>query len=210
MDKKERIQKIIYVLERSYPNPRTALEFKTPHQLLVATILSAQCTDKRVNIVTKNLFEKYKNINDFAEADLSELQKDIHSTGFYKNKAKNIVASSKMILQEFAGKVPDNMNDLIKLPGVARKTANVVLANAFGKEEGIAVDTHVIRLSCLLGLSNNSDPEKIERDLMENTDIKKWSRLSHLLIYHGRNICVARKPKCDQCNLSSLCTKKFN
>lgn len=208
MNKKETVQRIISVLEKEYPNPKTALEFETPHQLLVATILSAQCTDKRVNIVTKDLFKKYNNIGDFANANIIEFEDDIHSTGFYRNKAKNIVASSQIIMKRFKGNVPENMEDLIELPGVARKTANVVLSGAFGKEEGIAVDTHVRRISNLLGLSANSDPEKIEQDLMENTAQKDWSKLSHLLIYHGRNVCVARKPKCDQCLLSTVCKNR--
>jgi endonuclease-3 len=203
---KEQIKEVISILEKEYPNPKTALEFKTPHQLLVATILSAQCTDKRVNIVTKDLFKKYKTIKAFAEANLSELEKDIYATGFYRNKAKNIVASFRMIMEKFKGKVPENMEELIELPGVARKTANVVLSGIFGKEEGIAVDTHVRRISNLLGLSANSDPEKIEQDLMENTAQKDWSKLSHLLVYHGRNVCDAKKPKCKECSLSKICS----
>jgi endonuclease-3 len=203
---KEKIREVISILEKEYPNPKTALEFKTPHQLLVATILSAQCTDKRVNVVTRDLFKKYKTVKAFAEANLSELEKDIYSTGFYRNKAKNIVASSRMIMEKFKGKVPDNMEGLIDLPGVARKTANVVLSVIFGKEEGIAVDTHVRRISNLLRLSTNSNPEKIEQDLMENTAQKDWSKLSHLLVYHGRNVCIARKPKCEECSLSKICS----
>lgn len=203
---KEQIKEVISILEEEYPNPKTALEFKTPHQLLVATILSAQCTDKRVNIVTRDLFKKYKTIKAFAEANLLELEKDIYSTGFYRNKAKNIIASSQMIMEKFQGKVPENMGELIELPGVARKTANVVLSGIFGKEEGIAVDTHVRRISNLLGFSTNSNPEKIEQDLMENTAQKDWSKLSHLLVYHGRNVCDAKKPKCEECSLSKICS----
>jgi endonuclease-3 len=206
---KQHIKKIISILEKEYPNPKTALYFKTAHQLLIATILSAQATDKRVNIVTEDLFKKYKSIKSFADADWKTLDQDIHSINFHGNKAKNIIASSKIITEKFHGKVPDTMEDLITLSGVARKTANVVLADAFHKEEGIAVDTHVIRVSNRLGLTKNIDPKKIETDLMENTPKENWSKLSHLLIFHGRNTCIARKPKCELCKLNRICPSAF-
>lgn len=199
------IKKIINQLAEDYPDPKTELVFRTPHQLLVATVLSAQCTDKRVNLVTKDLFRKYKTVKDFAEADISEFEQDIHSTGFYKNKAKNIIAASGMILERYQGKVPETMEELITLPGVARKTANVVLFEAFGKQEGIAVDTHVMRLSNLLGLTRSPDPKIIERELMSVTPQKDWGRLSNLLILHGRNVCIARRPRCEACRLGNLC-----
>lgn len=205
-NKKIHMGKIISILEREYPEPRTELSFETPHQLLVATILSAQCMDKRVNIVTEKLFKKYKTVQDFANADLKEFESDIHPTGFYRNKAKNIIAASKVIFDKFGGRVPDNMDDLIALPGVARKTANVVLYEAFGKNEGLAVDTHVIRLSNLLGIAAGVDAKKIEKELMENIERKKWGEFSNLLILHGRNVCVARKPKCEICKLSKICS----
>ncbi len=206
---KQIIQNIITSLEKEYPDPKTALNFKTPHQLLIATILSAQCTDARVNLVTRELFKKYKTMKDFVNADLAEFEQDIRSTGFYKNKAKNIIAASKIITEKYNGKVPDNMEELITLPGVARKTANVVLSEAFHKEEGIAVDTHVIRLSNLLKITYNIDPKKIETDLMEYTKKEDWSKLSNLLILHGRNVCIARKPRCEICTLNKICPSAF-
>jgi len=204
-NKKLLIRKIISALEKDYPNPKTALNYKNPHQLLVATILSAQCTDVRVNLVTKNLFKKYKNVEDFAGADLSEFEQDIRSTGFYRNKAKNIVATSKIIADKYNGKVPDSMERLITLPGVARKTANVILSEAFDKQEGIAVDTHVIRLANLLKLTESKDPKIIEKDIMSIAPQKYWGKISNLLILHGRNICIARKPKCEICHLKKIC-----
>ena len=204
-NKKLLIRKIISALEKDYPNPKTALNYKNPHQLLVATILSAQCTDVRVNLVTKNLFKKYKNVEDFAGADLSEFEQDIRSTGFYRNKAKNIVATSKIIADKYNGKVPDSMERLITLPGVARKTANVILSEAFDKQEGIAVDTHVIRLANLLKLTESKDPKIIEKDIMSIAPQEYWGKISNLLISHGRNICIARKPKCEICHLKKIC-----
>lgn len=209
-NKKASIQKIISVLEKDYPDPKTALDYKTPHQLLVATILSAQCTDVRVNLVTKNLFKKYKKIRDFADANQEEFEQNIYSTGFYRNKAKNIIAASKMIIDNFDGKVPDTMEGLITLPGVARKTANVILSEAFGKQEGIAVDTHVIRLSNLLGLTVSKDPKVIEKELMSVSESNEWGKISNCLVWHGRNICIARKPKCELCNLKDLCPSCSN
>lgn len=209
-NKKLSIQKIISILEKDYPDSKTALNYETPHQLLVATILSAQCTDVRVNLVTKNLFKKYKKIRDFADANQEEFEQNIYSTGFYRNKAKNIIAASKMIIDSFDGKVPDTMEGLITLPGVARKTANVVLSEAFGKQEGIAVDTHVIRLSNLLGLTVSKDPKVIEKELMSVSESNEWGKFSNCLVWHGRNICIARKPKCELCNLKDLCPSCSN
>lgn len=205
MDKNTKIKEIMARLEGVYPDPQTALDFNNPHQLLVATILSAQCTDKRVNLVTGSLFKKYETMEAFAGAEPGELEQDIRSTGFYRNKAKNIIAASRVILERFEGRVPESMEELVTLPGVARKTANVVLSEAFGKQEGIAVDTHVIRLSGLLGLAESLDPKRIEAELMAETPREDWSRISNLLIFHGRNICIARRPLCGQCPLSDLC-----
>lgn len=204
----KKIDKILELLKKEYPKAKIALAFSDPVSLLVSTMLSAQCTDKRVNIVTQSLFKKYKAVKDYAKADLKTFEQEIRSTGFYHNKAKNIIASAQMIIKDFNGRVPDAMEDLIKLPGVARKTANIVLFNAFGKIEGIAVDTHVKRLSERLGLSQKRDPEKIEQDLMKQLDRKEWGRFSYLLIEHGRKICDAKKPKCPECVLAKLCPAK--
>ncbi|MFQ3675072.1 MAG: endonuclease III [Endomicrobiia bacterium] len=201
---------IIKILRKEYPKARIVLEYSNPIQLLVATILSAQCTDARVNIVTKTLFKKYKTVKDFANADLKTFEQEIKSTGFYHNKAKNIINASKIILEKFNGKVPDTMEDLISLPGVARKTANIVLSNAYGKIEGIAVDTHVRRLSYRIGLSDNTDPEKIEQDLMNSLPKENWFETTYLLIEHGRKICDARKPLCDRCVIKDMCKKRIN
>ena len=209
-ENKKRIKKIINLLNKKYKNPKTALHYKTNHQLLVATILSAQCTDKRVNEVTKDLFKKYKKVSDYAKISASEFEKEIRTTGFFRNKAKNIVEASKIIVEKFHSRIPDNMKKLILLPGVARKTANVVLSEAFDKNEGIAVDTHVRRLSQRLRLSPNSNPDKIEKDLMESTDQKDWGKLSNLLISHGRTICNARNPKCSACVLNKDCPSAFS
>ncbi len=175
----------------------------------MATILSAQCTDKRVNLVTKELFEKYKNVSDYAKADVSELEKDIRSTGFFRNKAKNIINSAKMIVDKFDSKVPDTMEELITLPGVARKTANIVLTEAYGKVEGIAVDTHVLRLSLRLGITENIKPEKVETDLMKACPSKDWGKVSNLLITHGRNVCFARNPNCMECVVKKICPSVY-
>jgi endonuclease-3 len=205
MKKEEAVAHTLRLLKKEYPEIKTALEFRDPIQLLVATILSAQSTDKRVNIVTEKLFKKYRTIEDYAYADPNTFEKEIHSTGFYKNKTKNIIGAARMIVEEYDGKVPDTMEDLIRLPGVARKTANIVLSNAFGKIEGIAVDTHVKRLSKLLGLTDNTDQDNIEKDLMKITPRKEWSNLSHLLIFHGRAVCIARRPRHDICVLNWFC-----
>jgi len=205
---KNDVNKIIPILKKEYPGFTTALLHANPLQLLVSTILSAQCTDARVNIVTKPLFRKYKTARDYANADLKEFEQEIRSTGFYHNKAKNVIGAAKMIIDKFRGKVPDSMEELIQLPGVARKTANIVLSHGYGKIEGIAVDTHVRRVSFRLGLTKNEDPVKIERDLMNITPKKEWAHLSDLLIAHGRAICAAGKPKCPECILGSLCPSK--
>lgn len=202
---KEKILKIIELLKKEYPEAKTALVFRNPLEILVATILSAQCTDERVNIVTKELFKKYKTPEDYSNADISVFEKEIKSTGFYKNKAKNIISSCKMIVEKFNSRVPDTMEDLITLPGVARKTANIVLWNGYGKISGIAVDTHVRRLSQRLGLTKNKDQDKIEIDLMKITPKEQWPHLSNLLISHGRKVCFARNPKCSDCVLNSIC-----
>lgn len=200
-----RVGKIISILKKEYPKARIALNFGNPLQVLVATILSAQCTDTRVNMVTPALFKKYKTAKDFAKANLAEFQQEIRSTGFYRAKAKNIINSAKIIVEKFAGKVPDTMADLITLPGVARKTANIVLYNGFGKVEGIAVDTHVRRLSQRLGFSKSDDPVKIEQDLMREVPKRDWGTVSYVLIDLGRAICQARKPLCPKCVVNKLC-----
>ena len=208
MGDKSKIAEIIKRLKKAYPGPKTALHFREPFELLVATILSAQTTDVHVNKVTESLFKKYKSVRDYAEVPLDSLRKDISSINFYNNKAKNIQSSAKMIIEEFHSRVPATMEELITLPGVARKTANIVLSNAFGINEGIAVDTHVKRLSLRLGLTKNEDPVKIEKDLMVITPKEDWGNLSHLLIFHGRNICQAKKPKHSECVLYDLCPSR--
>jgi len=202
---KERIGDIIVILRKSYPGSRTALKFETPLQIMVATILAAQCTDEKVNEVTSSLFKKYRKAADFASADQAELEKEIRPTGFFRNKARSIIGASKKIVEDFGGEVPDNMEDLITLPGVARKTANIVLSSAFRKAEGIAVDTHARRLSQRLGLSKEEDPEKIERDLMAIVPKKDWLDFNYMLVNHGRKTCQARKALCPQCQLKHLC-----
>lgn len=208
MDLKEKVLEIIKRLKKLYPEPKTALNFGNPFELLVATILSAQTTDVHVNKVTERLFKKYKSISDYANVPLEELQKDISSINFYRNKAKNIQASAKMIIERFNSKVPKSMDELLMLPGVARKTANIILSNAYKINEGIAVDTHVRRLSQRLGLTKNDDPLKIEKDLMEITPQEEWGNLSHLLILHGRNICQAKKPNHKDCVLFDICPSR--
>jgi endonuclease-3 len=209
IDDRVRVLKIIELLEKEYPKAKTALNYTRPLEILVATILSAQCTDKRVNVVTKSLFKKYKTAEDYANADLVELEEDVRSTGFYRNKAKNIKRSGQMLVEKFDSQVPPTMNELLELPGVARKTANIVLSNAYGVIEGIAVDTHVRRLSKRLGLTENKNPNKIEADLMEIVPKSHWKRITDLLIFHGRNVCMARKPKCSLCGLNKLCPSAF-
>ncbi|MDQ4148422.1 MAG: endonuclease III [Actinomycetota bacterium] len=205
-DPPERRFPVIYRrLKREYPDARCALNFSNPHEMLFATILSAQCTDAMVNKVTAKLFKKYPTLEDYAAADPLELQQDIKQTGFFRQKAKNIQATARMLLSEFGGEVPSTMKELTGLPGAARKTANIVLGNAFGKVEGIAVDTHVRRLSQRLGLTTRSDPDKIEEDLMALVPKSKWFELSYLFIEHGRAVCKAPTPKCEVCVLSDIC-----
>ena len=209
-DKRKSLPLIISRLIKKYRNPKIALHYKNPIQLLVSTILSAQCTDKMVNKVTKELFKKYKSVEDYADAELSELEKDIKKTGFFRNKSKNIKNACKMLIEEFDGQVPSTMKEMLLLPGVARKTANVVLTSAYGVIEGIVVDTHVKRLSQRLGLTKNDNPEKIEKDLMNIVPKNKWAQFSFLLISHGRKICQARKPVCSKCVLNDLCPSRTN
>ena len=206
---KQRVKKIWPILKKKYPQARTALEFVNPLELLIATILSAQCTDTRVNMVTKDLFKKYKSAKDWTKADIKQIESDIRSTGFYHNKAISIKGACTKIAEQFAGKVPKTMEELLTLPGVGRKTANVVLGNAFGKP-AIACDTHVIRLSRRLGLSDNSDAVKLEFDLAEIVPKANWTLFSHVLILHGRNICNARKPDCENCPIAKYCPSANN
>lgn len=201
--------KIIGLLEKEHPDAKIALHYTNPLELLIATILSAQCTDKRVNIVTKTLFEKYKTAQDYANADAKELEKDIKSTGFYRNKARNIIKCCQMLVEKFNSQIPRTMEEMLQLPGVARKTANIVLSNAFGVVEGIAVDTHVRRLAKRLGLTENEDPNKIEEDLMKLVPKPYWMKITDLLIFHGRRICIAKKPKCGICVLNKICPCAF-
>jgi endonuclease-3 len=201
----ERIGEILRRLERCYPDAKCSLEHTDPLQLLVATILSAQCTDARVNLVTKDLFRKYRKAGDYAAANPAEFEMEIRSTGFFRNKTKSVIGMAQALVERFDGTVPDSMEALTSLPGVGRKTANVVLGNAFAKDEGIVVDTHVARISRLLGLTRQTDPAKIEQDLMAIVPKKRWTLFPHLLIHHGRAVCVARKPRCEACAVAHLC-----
>lgn len=206
---RQRVRQIWPILKKIYPDAKIALTFKNPLELLIATILSAQCTDVRVNMVTEDVFKRYKSAEDWAKADIERIESDIKSTGFYHNKAANIKGACAAITEKFGGKVPDTMQELTTLPGVGRKTANVVLGGAFGKP-AIACDTHVIRLSRRLGLSENSDAVKLEFDLAEIVPKKNWTLFSNLLIFHGRNICKARKPDCENCPISRYCPAAKN
>jgi len=208
MNTKEKIIEIIRRLKKAYPDPKTALDFNSPFDLLVATVLSAQTTDVLVNKVTAVLFRKYRSVRDYADVPLEKFQKDISSINFYRTKAKNIQASAQIIVEEFRGKVPQTMEELVTLPGIARKTANIILSNAYGIIAGIAVDTHVKRLAYRLGLTKNGDPVKIETDLLEITPREDWAHLSHLLIFHGRKVCQAKNPKHEECVLSDICPSK--
>ena len=199
------LQKVVRLLKRTYPNAKCELQYQSPLQLLVAVILSAQCTDKRVNIVTPGLFQKYPNAEHFARIPQEKLEKEIHSTGFYRNKARNIRLCCRAIVSRFKGRVPENMEELLTLDGVGRKTANVILNVAFGKNQGVCVDTHVLRLSGRLGLSRMKTPEKVERDLMRLFPQRQWGDLTHWLIWHGRRRCYARSPDCPNCELKGLC-----
>ncbi len=204
MTKKERARLIGQIFDKVYKDAKCSLDFTTEHELLVATQLSAQCTDARVNIVTKTLFKKYKSVYDFAAANPDELEKDIHSCGFYRNKAKNIIASSKDIVEKYEGKVPDTMEELTSLAGVGRKTANLILGDVFGKPS-VVVDTHCIRLSNRFGLVNSKDPFKIENELRKILDPETSGRFCHQLVYHGRAVCIARNPLCSGCPIKELC-----
>lgn len=210
--KKSDAIKFVKILKETYPNATCSLDFKTPFQMVVAVMLSAQCTDERVNKTTPALFERCKTVQDFADIDINELEKIIHPCGFYKNKAKNIKLCAKQVLENFGGDVPDNMEDLQSLAGVGRKSANVVMLEAFNSPQGIAVDTHAKRVSNLVGLSNESDPVKIEQDLLKIFPKEYLKDINHLFVWHGRNTCVARKPKCDSCSVKNFCKyyKKSN
>jgi endonuclease-3 len=209
LEPKERTKRIMQLLEKEYPDAKIELNYTNPLELLVATILSAQCTDVRVNAVTKELFKKYTKPVDYAKADISELEKDIKSTGFYHNKAKNIQRTNQILVEKYHDHVPKTMEELLELPGVARKTANIVLYGAYGTIAGIAVDTHVRRLSQRLGLTENENPEKIEQDLMLLVPKENWMRLTDLLIFHGRQVCFAKKPRCGACVLNKICPCAF-
>ncbi len=202
--RKKRVRAIFLRLRKAYPESRCALSFRTPWELLVATVLSAQCTDKLVNQVTPALFKKYPSVRAFATADPKAVEKAVRSTGFYRNKTKSIIGAAKAVLERFGGEVPACMEDLVTIPGVGRKTANVILGNAFGIP-GIAVDTHMIRINRLLGLTRHEDPVKIEFDLMELVPEKNWTLYSHLIIHHGRARCFARRPDCGHCEIRALC-----
>jgi endonuclease-3 len=209
LEPKARALKVIELLEKEYSNAEIALEYTNPLELLIATILSAQATDEQINAITPKLFKKYKTAEDYANADLTELEQDIKSSGFYHNKAKNIKNCCKTLVEKFHSKVPKKMDELLELPGVGRKTANIVLANAFGVVEGVAVDTHVGRLAQRLGLSQSGDPNKIEADLMKIVPKDKWMRITDLLIFHGRRVCTAKKPNCSGCVLNKICPSAF-
>jgi endonuclease-3 len=208
-ENRRRALRIIGLLEKEFPDAKIALNYTNPLELLVATILSAQCTDERVNIVTKSLFKKYRKAEDYANADLTELERDIKSTGFYRNKARNIKNAGQMLFQKFHSQVPKTMEEILELPGVARKTANIVLQNSYGVIEGIAVDTHVRRVAARLGLTTNEDADKIEQDLMNVVPRDKWMRITDLLIFLGRRVCTAKKPKCEVCVLNKICPSAF-
>ena len=204
-----RALKIIELLEKEHPDAKVALHYSNPLELLMATILSAQSTDETINKVTETLFKKYTKPEDYASADLKELEQDIRSTGFYHNKAKNLQNSAKMLVEKYNSQVPKTMEELVKLPGVARKTANIVITNAYGVVAGVAVDTHVRRLAQRLGLTENSNPDKIEKDLMRIVPKDKWMRITDLLIFHGRRVCTAKKPNCEGCVLNKICPSAF-
>lgn len=206
--RRERLASILDSLEKAYPDAKVGLDFRTPFELLVATILSAQCTDERVNIVTKSLFKKYKKPQDYLDVPQEELEEDIRSTGFFRNKARNVQGAARELLKSFDGKVPDTLDELVTLPGVGRKTANCVLSNCFDIP-GVTVDTHVTRISNLLGLVTTNDAVKIEFALMELMPPSDWNRFDHLIITHGRRTCIARRPKCSECSISDRCPSAF-
>lgn len=200
-----RAKKIIRLLKKHYPDAKCSLDFRTMHQLMVATILSAQCTDERVNQVTKSLFKKYKSIRDFADADLTQLSRDIYAAGFHNNKARSIKASARQLLENHGSRMPRRLDELVKLTGVGRKTGSVILGAGFGIAEGIVVDTHVARISRRLGFTNEKNPLKIEKDLMQIIPKKDWIGYAYLMIDHGRAVCKARRPDCADCFLAKLC-----
>jgi endonuclease-3 len=206
MKKIDTAEKILDILKKEYPDARVTLDFKDPLQLLIATILAAQCTDERVNRVTKELFKKYRKASDYARTDLKILEGEIRSTGFFRNKAKSIIACGNSLVEKFNGQVPRTLEELTSLPGVGRKTANIILGNAFG-QQAIAVDTHVKRVTHRLGWAKSDDPDKIEFELMEVIPQNRWTLSCHQLVFHGRNICVAKKPKCSICPVNKLCPK---
>ena len=203
--KKEKFIKIFEILKKEYPDAKCSLNFTTPFEILVAVALSAQCTDERVNIVTAEIFPKYNTPEDFANLPLEDIEKMIHSCGFYRNKAKNLKLASQKILKDFNGDVPNTMEELMTIPGIGRKSANVIMLEAFNNPQGIAVDTHVKRLSNRIGFSKEKDPEKIEKDLLKVLPKKYYSDANHILILHGRNVCKAQKPNCKNCCINSLC-----
>lgn len=205
--KRKRARAIIRTLKKAYPDAHCALHYTNAWELLVATILSAQCTDKRVNLVTPSLFKRYPRISDYADASIAEIEKQIHSTGFYKNKAKNIQNAARLILKKHLGEIPKTMEELVEIPGVGRKTANVVLGNYFGIP-GLTVDTHMIRINRLLGFSNSDDAVKVEMQLMELIEKQDWVLYTHLVIQHGRSRCIARRPQCAECEVRGLCPQK--
>lgn len=209
LDRKTAALETLKQLEKVHSDAKIALNYSSPLELLIATMLSAQCTDRRVNIVTKDLFKRYRTAKDYANTDLKTLEEEIKSTGFYHNKAKNIKNCCQMLVEKFKGQVPKTMEELLQLPGVARKTANIVLANAYRVVEGIAVDTHVRRVSKRLGLTDNENPDKIETDLMQIVPKKSWARITDLLIFHGRRICTAKHPNCAGCVLNDFCPSAF-
>ena len=209
LEPKQRVAKIIEELEKLYSDAKTALNYSNPLEMLVSTMLSAQTTDKNVNIVTASLFKKYRTPEDYAKVDIKELEQDIRSTGFYHNKARNLQKAAQLLVQKYHSQIPKTMEELMELPGVARKTANIVLYNSYGTIAGIAVDTHVHRLSQRLWLTENDDAAKIEQDLMKITPKEKWMKLTDLLIFHGRQVCFAKKPKCEVCVLNKICPCAF-
>jgi len=204
-----RVRSVIRLLKRAYPDAKCSLNHSNAFELLIATILSAQCTDERVNIVTADLFRKYRKPEDYLRVSNKELEKDVRTTGFFRNKTRSIQGTARLLKEQYGGEVPNSMDELLELPGVARKTANVVLGNAFGVKAGVVVDTHVTRLSHRLGFSQEKQAEKIERDLIELVPKKDWVIFPHLLIYHGRKVCKARNPACDECVVEKLCPSSF-
>ena len=201
------VEQIVAALKNEYPDAQCALQYQNPFQLMIATILSAQCTDVRVNKVTPDLFKKYPSVQSFASASQADLEEMIRTTGFFRNKSKSIIGASQRIMNQYGGQVPRDMESLLTLPGVARKTANVVLGTAFGTASGVVVDTHVFRITHRLGLSKGKTPEKVEMDLMKSIPPDEWINFSHRLIHHGRKVCIARKPACERCVLEEVCPK---